>query len=40
MSITLPSFTLPLIMRLTSRLAAPSATISRTIGTVVLRYRF
>jgi O-methyltransferase involved in polyketide biosynthesis len=31
---------LPLIMRLTSRLAAPSATMSRMIGTVVLRYRF
>jgi O-methyltransferase involved in polyketide biosynthesis len=31
---------LPLIWRLTSRLAAPSAAVSRMIGTVVLRYRF
>jgi O-methyltransferase involved in polyketide biosynthesis len=31
---------LPPIVRLTSRLAAPSATVSRMIGTVVLRYRF
>jgi O-methyltransferase involved in polyketide biosynthesis len=31
---------LPLIMRLTSRLAAPSAAVSRMIGTDVLRYRF
>jgi O-methyltransferase involved in polyketide biosynthesis len=31
---------LPLIMRLISRLAAPSATVSRLIGTTVLRYRF
>jgi O-methyltransferase involved in polyketide biosynthesis len=31
---------LPLILRLTSRLAAPSATVSRQIGTTVLRYRF
>jgi O-methyltransferase involved in polyketide biosynthesis len=31
---------LPLIMRLTSRLAARSAAASRMIGTVVLRYRF
>lgn len=28
------------IVRLTSRLAAPSAAMSRMIGTVVLRYRF
>lgn len=31
---------LPLIVRLTSRLAARSAAVSRMIGTVVLRYRF
>ena len=31
---------LPLIMRLTSRLAAPSAAVSRLIGTTLLRYRF
>ena len=31
---------LPPIWRLTSHLAAPSATVSRMIGTVVLRYRF
>ena len=31
---------LPLIVRLTSRLAAPSATVSRLIGTTILRYRF
>ena len=31
---------LPLIVRLTSRLAARSAAVSRTIGTVVLHYRF
>ena len=31
---------LPPIVRLTSRLAAPSAAVSRMIGTVVLRYRF
>jgi O-methyltransferase involved in polyketide biosynthesis len=31
---------LPLIMRLTSRLAAPSAAVSRMIGTDVLRYPF
>ena len=31
---------LPLIMRLTSQLAAHSAAMSRMIGTVVLRYRF
>jgi O-methyltransferase involved in polyketide biosynthesis len=31
---------LPLILRLTSRLAARSATMSRLIGTTVLRYRF
>ena len=31
---------LPLIMRLTSHLAARSATVSRMIGTRVLRYRF
>ena len=31
---------LPLIMRLTSHLAARSATASRMIGTRVLRYRF
>jgi O-methyltransferase involved in polyketide biosynthesis len=31
---------LPVIMRLISRLAAPSATVSRLIGTTVLRYRF
>jgi O-methyltransferase involved in polyketide biosynthesis len=31
---------LPPMVRLTSRLAAPSATVSRMIGTVVLRYRF
>ena len=31
---------LPLVVRLTSRLAARSAAVSRTIGTVVLHYRF
>jgi O-methyltransferase involved in polyketide biosynthesis len=31
---------LPLILRLTSRLAAPSATVSRQIGTTILHYRF
>jgi hypothetical protein len=31
---------LPLILRLTSRLAAPSATVSRLIGTTVLRFVF
>jgi hypothetical protein len=31
---------LPPIARLTSRLPAPSAAVSRLIGTVVLRYRF
>ena len=31
---------LPLILRLTSRLAARSAIMSRMIGTTVLRYRF
>ena len=31
---------LPLIMRLTSRLAAPSAKVSRQVGTTILRYGF
>jgi O-methyltransferase involved in polyketide biosynthesis len=31
---------LPLILRLTSRLAAPSATVSRQIGMTILHYRF
>jgi O-methyltransferase involved in polyketide biosynthesis len=31
---------LPLTMRVTARLAAPSARVSRLIGTVVVRYRF
>jgi O-methyltransferase involved in polyketide biosynthesis len=31
---------LPLMLRLTARLAAPSASVSRLIGTVVVRYRF
>ena len=31
---------LPLMMRATARLAAPSARVSRLIGTVVVRYRF
>jgi O-methyltransferase involved in polyketide biosynthesis len=31
---------LPLMLRLTARLAAPSAWVSRLIGTVVVRYRF
>jgi hypothetical protein len=31
---------LPLMLRATARLAAPSARVSRLIGTVVVRYRF
>jgi hypothetical protein len=31
---------LPLTMRVASRLAAPSAKVSRQIGTTILRYRF